>query len=372
MTPHPSPLTPQSCIYVAGHKGMVGSAIVRKLQAEGHRNIITRTHAELDLTDQQAVRDFFRSERIDYVVLAAAKVGGIYANNTYPADFIYQNLMIQANVIHEAYTAGVENLLFLGSSCIYPKMSPQPMKEEYLLSGYLEPTNEPYAVAKIAGIKMCESYNRQYGTSYFSVMPTNLYGPGDNYHLENSHVIPAIIRKYHLAKLAMEGNLAAIQADEKRYGKIPADIKLAMGLNDDSSALSPQSSVLSPQVPTPHVLLWGSGKAKREFLHVDDMASACYHVMSRGSATQSSSFTVDETAPSFLNVGTGRDATIGEVAERIRAIVGYEGETIYDTDKPDGTPRKLLDTSRINSQGWFPSFSLQEGLEDAYAWYLKS
>jgi GDP-L-fucose synthase len=214
-------------IYIAGHKGMVGSAIVRQLTKLGCNNIVTRTHSELDLTDQQAVRSFFKNEKIDRVVLAAAKVGGIHANNTYPAEFIYQNLMIQTNVIHEAYKAGVEHLLFLGSSCIYPKMCPQPMKEEYLLSGYLEPTNEPYAVAKIAGIKMCESYNRQYGTQYRSVMPTNLYGPGDNYHLENSHVIPAMIRKYHLAKLALAGNLKAIQEDEQKYGTIPQDIKQA-------------------------------------------------------------------------------------------------------------------------------------------------
>lgn len=355
-TPHTSRLTPHASIFVAGHRGMVGSAIVRKLQAEGYKNIITRTHSELDLIDQAAVRDFFRSEKVDYVVLAAAKVGGIHANNTYPADFIYMNLMIQSNVIHEAYKAGVEHLLFLGSSCIYPKMCPQPMKEEYLLSGYLEPTNEPYAVAKIAGIKMCESYNRQYGTSYQAVMPTNLYGPGDNYHLENSHVIPAMIRKYHLAKLAMEGNLAAIEKDQKRYGEIPEDIKRAIGL-----AASPHASRL-----TPHVLLWGTGKAKREFLHVDDMASACYHVMtSDAGASPPSPLT-----PHFLNVGTGKDDTIGEVAEIIREIVGFEGETIYDADKPDGTPQKLLDTSRINSQGWQPSFNLREGLEDAYKWYI--
>lgn len=357
MSTQSSPLTSRASVFVAGHRGMVGSAIVRKLKAEGYTNIITRTHSELDLTDQAAVRDFFKAEKVDYVVLAAAKVGGIHANNTYPADFIYMNLMIQSNVIHEAYKAGVEHLLFLGSSCIYPKMCPQPMKEEYLLSGYLEPTNEPYAVAKIAGIKMCESYNRQYGTSYKSVMPTNLYGPGDNYHLENSHVIPAIIRKYHLARLAMEGNLAAIREDEKRYGQIPDDIKQALGLSD-----SPHASRL-----TPHVLLWGTGKAKREFLHVDDMASACFHVMSQDTVSPSSS----PLAPGFLNVGTGKDATVGEVAELIREIIGFEGETIYDSDKPDGTPQKLLDTSRINSQGWYPSFTLRKGLEDAYKWYLR-
>lgn len=337
---------------------MVGSAIVRKLRNEGYDNIITRTHSELDLTNQAAVRDFFATQKIDYVVLAAAKVGGIHANNTYPADFIYQNLMIQCNVIHEAYKAGVQNLLFLGSSCIYPKMCPQPMKEEYLLSGYLEPTNEPYALAKISGIKMCESYNRQYGTHYRSVMPTNLYGPGDNYHLENSHVIPAIIRKYHLAKLAMDGNLAAIHKDEQAYGPIPQDIKRAIGLSPDSSSLSSQSSNLNP-----HVLLWGSGNAKREFLHVDDMAAACYHVMQL--SPQSS-----DLSPSFLNVGTGKDLTIRQAAQLICDIVGFKGETIYDSDKPDGTPQKLLDTSRINNLGWEPAFDFREGLQDAYKWYL--
>jgi GDP-L-fucose synthase len=348
-------LTPGQKVFVAGHRGMVGAAIVRKLRAEGVDDIVTRTHKELDLTDQAAVFKFFETESIDNVVLAAAKVGGIHANNSYPADFIYQNLMIQANVIHGAYRKGIKDLLFLGSSCIYPKLCPQPMAEESLLAGYLEPTNEPYAVAKIAGIKMCESYNRQYGTHYLSVMPTNLYGPGDNYHLENSHVIPAIIRKYHLAKLALEKDLEAIQDDEKRYGPIPADIKKSIGLSADCSSLSARQK--------PQVLLWGTGRAYREFLHVDDMAAACFHVMQKWSPKPD--------APSFLNVGTGTDVTIGEVAERIRKIVGFTGETLYDESKPDGTPRKLLDTRRINEQGWAPHFSLDEGLQDAYDWYLK-
>lgn len=348
-------LIPGQRIYVAGHRGMVGAAIVRKLRAEGFNDIVTRTHKELDLTDQAAVREFFATEAIDHVVLAAAKVGGIHANNSYPAEFIYQNLMIQANVIHGAYTAGIKDLLFLGSSCIYPKLCPQPMAEESLLSGYLEPTNEPYAVAKIAGIKMCESYNRQHGTRYLSVMPTNLYGPGDNYHLENSHVIPAIIRKYHLAKLASERDLKAIQDDEKRYGAIPADIKRGIGLSSDSTSLSIERD--------PRVVLWGSGQACREFLHVDDMAGACFHVMT--------SWAPAAGEPSFLNVGTGVDATIGEVAERIRGIVGFAGETVYDTSKPDGTPRKLLDTRRIKEQGWQPTFSLDAGLRNAYEWYLQ-
>jgi GDP-L-fucose synthase len=355
---------------------MVGSAIVRKLKAEGYENIITKKRSELDLTDQAAVRDFFQNQKVDYVVLAAAKVGGIYANNTYPADFIYQNLMIQTNVIHEAYKSGVEHLLFLGSSCIYPKNCLQPMKEEYLLSGYLEPTNEPYAIAKIAGIKMCESYNRQYGTQYRSVMPTNLYGPGDNYHLENSHVIPAMIRKYHLAKLAMEGNLLAIQEDEKKYGPIPQDIKQAICLKPDSSdflsgykpgSSSNKSLPLTPNASplTPHVVLWGTGQARREFLHVDDMAEACYHVMQMQLPHNASPHT-----PHFLNVGTGKDTTIREVATIISKIIGFEGETVYDSSKPDGTHQKLLNTTQINNEGWQPNYDLLRGLANAYQWYL--
>ena len=261
-------LAPGDRVYVAGHRGMVGSALVRLLEREGRFNLITRSSAELDLREQAAVRDFFRSQRLDYVVLAAARVGGIHANNTYPAEFIYQNLMIQANVIHEAYAAGDSKLLFLGSSCIYPKFCPQPMKEQYLLSGVLETTNEPYAVAKIAGIKMCESYNRQYGTGYRAVMPTNLYGPGDNYHLENSHVIPAILRKCHLAKLAASGDAAGIAGDEKIYGPIPETIKETL-FEADGRTLRCR----------PYVQLWGSGQGRREFLHVDDMAAGCVAVM---------------------------------------------------------------------------------------------
>lgn len=344
-----------SRIYIAGHRGMVGAAIVRKLQAEGCNNIIQRTHAELDLTNQQAVRDLFKNEKIDYVVLAAAKVGGIHANNTYPAEFIYANIMIQCNIIHEAYKAGIEQLLFLGSSCIYPKFAPQPMKEEYLLTGELESTNEPYAVAKIAGIKMCESYNRQYGTNYRSVMPTNLYGPGDNYHLENSHVIPAMIRKYHLAKLAMQGDINAIIHDEKLHGLIPQDIQKSIGYSSANRQL--QTANLKPKV-----LLWGSGQAYREFLHVDDMASACTFVMSQKENSQPQTV-------NFLNIGTGEDQTIEETAGMIQKVVSFEGETVFDVTKSDGTPKKLLDTTRINTLGWKAEYNLEEGLRNTYKMY---
>jgi len=344
-------------IYVAGHRGMVGAAIVRRLEEDGYGRIITRTHGELDLTSQAAVRDFFNNERIDYVVLAAAKVGGIHANNVYPADFIYTNLMIQSNVIHQACRAGIEHLLFLGSSCIYPKFSPQPMKEEYLLTGELELTNEPYAVAKIAGIKMCESYNRQHGTSYRSLMPTNLYGPGDNFHLENSHVIPAMIRKYHLARLAMEGDSAAIRRDEERYGAIPGDIQKAIHYSSTEGKL-----LNGADDPSPVVVLWGTGQARREFLHVDDMASACIFVM----GLDQSHFTG---GPSFLNIGIGRDQTIAETAIIIRRVVKFKGETLFNNNKPDGTPRKLLDTTRINSLGWTPRITLQKGLQKTYQNY---
>jgi GDP-L-fucose synthase len=309
-------------IYVAGHRGLVGSAIVRALRKRGYSNIITRTHAELDLTDQVRVRAFFESQRIDEVYLAAARVGGIHANNTYPAEFIYENMMVQANVIHEAWRSGVQRLLFLGSSCIYPRMAAQPIKEEYLLTGVLEPTNEPYAIAKIAGIKMCESYNRQYGTDYRSVMPTNLYGPGDNYHPENSHVIPALIRRFHEAKAA--------GADK--------------------------------------VVIWGTGSPRREFLYVDDMADASVHVMELDRATYDL-----HTTPtlSHINVGTGDDVTIREVAEIIGKAVGFTGEIGFDLDKPDGTPRKLMDTAKLSSLGWKPGMSLEEGIRKTYEHFVR-
>lgn len=365
-TPHPSPLTPHTAnlgiferqrIFVAGHRGMVGSAIVRRLSTMGCRGVVTRTHHQLDLTDQRAVREFFQEEKIDRVVLAAAKVGGIHANNVYPAEFIAVNLQIEVNVIDAAYRAGIKDLLFLGSSCIYPKYATQPMDEGQLLTGILEPTNEPYAVAKIAGIKLCEAYNRQYGTRYRSVMPTNLYGPGDNYHLQNSHVIPAMIRKYHLARLASQGNVAAIAEDERRYGAIPADIAAAIGYRSESGDLVPGQA--------PRVVLWGTGSPRREFLHVDDMADACLHVMGLDQAV----FLPPH--PSFVNVGTGRDITIRQAAEEIAKLVGFSGETVYNPDQPDGTPRKLLDTSRLTALGWQPRLGLAEGLANAYHHYLQ-
>lgn len=341
--------------YVAGHRGMVGAAIVRKLEALGCKNIITRTHRELDLTDQTAVKLFFSTNKIDRVVIAAAKVGGIHANNVFPAEFIYVNLMIQSNLIHHAYLAGVKNLLFLGSSCIYPKFAPQPMAEKHLLTDILEPTNEPYAIAKIAGIKMCESYNRQYGTCYRSVMPTNLFGPGDNYHLENSHVIPAMLRKFHLAKLAQQGDLTGIIEDEKRYGHIPDDIQHAIGYISNTKELRDDND--------PKVILWGSGLPKREFLHVDDMAAACVHIM----GVNQENFEGDNC--SFVNVGTGKDLTIRETADMIANLVGFTGEIKYNNKQPDGTPRKLLDTTRINELGWQPELDFKEGLADAYSSY---
>jgi len=310
-------------IYVAGHRGMVGSAIVRQLRALGARNIITRTHAELNLCNQAAVRSFFEQERIDQVYLAAAKVGGIHANNTYPAEFIYENLMIQANVIHAAHVAGVQKLLFLGSSCIYPKRAAQPMAESALLTGELEPTNEPYAIAKIAGIKLCESYNRQYGRDYRSVMPTNLYGPGDNYHPENSHVIPALLRRFHEAK----------------------------------------------QRGDAEVVVWGSGTPRREFLYVDDMAAASVHVMNLPPDTWRAKV---QPMCSHLNVGSGLDHTIRELAERVAQVVGFKGAIRFDTTKPDGTPRKLMDSSTLQQLGWHVVVELEHGLGLAYEDFKRS
>ncbi|WP_119306343.1 GDP-L-fucose synthase [Cohaesibacter haloalkalitolerans] len=306
--------------YVAGHRGMVGGAITRQLEARGEE-VITRTHADLDLTDQAAVRSFFEAEKPDVVVLAAAKVGGILANNTYPAEFIYQNLMMESNIIHQAHQVGVQKLLFLGSSCIYPRAVAQPMKEDALLTGILEPTNEPYAIAKIAGIKLCESYNRQYGTDYRSVMPTNLYGPGDNFHPQNSHVLPALMRRFHEAA--------------------------ADGLEE--------------------VVIWGTGKPMREFLHVDDMAEASLFVLDLDKDTYEAN---TEPMLSHINVGSGTDVTIGELAQLIAKATGFKGRIGFDTSKPDGTARKLMDVSRLANMGWTANISLEDGIKDTYQWFL--
>ena len=314
-------------IYVAGHRGMVGSAIVRNLEARGFRNIVTRTHDQLDLTNQAAVQSFFEQEKPTQVYMAAAKVGGIHANNTFPAEFIYDNLMVQSNVIHQAFLNDVKKLLFLGSSCIYPKLAAQPMSEDALLTGKLEPTNEPYAVAKIAGIKMCESYNRQYGDShgvdYRSVMPTNLYGPGDNYHPENSHVIPALIRRFHEAKITN----------------------------------------------APEVMIWGTGTPRREFLYVDDMAAASVFVMNLNKTIYDQQV---EPMQSHINVGFGDDVTISELAVLIAGVVGYNGQIIFDATKPDGAPRKWMDSSLLNRLGWTPQYDLSSGLKLAYLTFQKS
>ena len=341
-----------SKIYVAGHRGMVGSAIVRKLEAEGYTNIITRTHAELDLIRQDQVEAFFETEKPDYVFLAAAKVGGILGNSIYPAQFIYSNIAIQTNIIHVSYLNKVKKLLFLGSSCIYPKLCPQPIKEKYLLSDYLEPTNEPYAIAKIAGIKTCQSYNRQYGTHYISVMPNNLYGTNDNFDLETSHVLPAMIRKFHLAKLASEGNWQGIQKDEAAYGIIPGDSKNAIGLDPATNRPA------NPSTNQPTIILWGTGAPRREFLHVDDLAAACLLLMDRYDDSE------------IINIGWGKDQTILELAELISKIVGYKGDIKWDSSKPDGTPQKLLDVSRLNKLGWQAKIELADGIRQVYQWYL--
>ncbi len=308
-----SGIPPEARIYVAGHRGLVGSALIRCLEREGYRNLITASSRELDLRHQDEVENFFKTHRPEFVFLAAAKVGGIYANNTYPAEFIYDNLAIQNNVIHYSYNYGVRKLLFLGSSCIYPKFAPQPMKEEYLLTGELEPTNEPYAIAKIAGLKMCEAYNRQYGTNFIAVMPTNLYGPYDNFDLDNSHVLPALIRKFHEAKL--EGK--------------------------------------------PVVEIWGTGEPRREFLHVDDLAEACLFLMEYYAGND------------LVNIGIGEDITIQNLAYLIGEVLGFQGDLVFDTEKPDGTPQKLLDVTRINNLGWKARIGLREGIRETYKWYLE-
>lgn len=381
-----------SKIYIAGHRGMVGSAIERKYRSLGYTNIITRTRQELDLLDQQAVQTFFQQEKPEYVILAAAKVGGIIANNTYRAQFIFENIQIQNNVIHQSYLHGVKKLLFLGSSCIYPKLSPQPMKEDSLLTDDLEYTNEPYAIAKIAGMKMCEEYNLQYGTNYIAVMPTNLYGPNDNYDLEKSHVLPALIRKMHLGKclenndwngLAQDLNLRPIEGTD---GSSPQDEVLKI-LEKYGITRNNEGKV--------HVTLWGTGHPKREFLHSDDMADACVYLMENTEFNDLVRYSLkeDQSAPEIeerlsqkayisiisehrisiknthINIGTGKDLSIKELAVMIKQTIGYQGEIIWDTSKPDGTPRKLMDVSKINALGWSERISLEEGIKMVYERY---
>jgi len=366
------PVNKDSRIYIAGHKGLVGSTILRKLSDEGYTNLITRSHQDLDLMRQAEVETFFESERPEYVFLAAAKVGGIFANNSYPAEFIYNNIMLQTNVIHAAYRLSVKKLLFLGSSCIYPRDCPQPMKEEYLLSGKLEPTNEPYAIAKIAGIRMCQSYNRQYGTHFISVMPTNLYGPGDNFDLEASHALPALIRKFYEAKVC-EANLL-----EAKGRRLEAKNEKGPRLEDGGSegyrleAVGRRqrngfergfaSNLKRSAPPTPSgdfVTIWGTGSPRREFLYVEDLADAALFVMKHYDQSD------------IINIGAGKDISIRELAEMIKEIVGFKGDLRFDSSKPDGTPSKLLDVSRLESLGWKSRTSLREGIKKTYRWYVE-
>lgn len=393
----------RSKIYIAGHTGLVGSALHRCLVSKGYKNIIIRTHKELDLTDQSAVEKFFKKERPEYVFLAAAKVGGIAANNTYRADFIYQNIQIQNNIIHQSYVNKVKKLLFLGSSCIYPRDCPQPIKEEYLLTGPLEQTNEPYAIAKIAGIKMCESYNLQYGTNFISVMPTNLFGPQDNFNLETSHVLPAIIRKMHLAKLLMEQDYEAIKQDFFKYriaqeGKYLTEVqinklsqKAILSLLKDigiepASSSSPITHHPSRFTPSPHsrftshfsLTLWGSGTPRREFLYSDDLADACVYLMEKinftdlvnklSPVTHNSSPVTHYPSPftSHINIGMGKDQTIAELADLVKKVVGFKGQIAWDKTKPDGTPQKLLDVSKLHKLGWKKKVTLEQGIKKVY------
>jgi GDP-L-fucose synthase len=353
-----------SKIYIAGHTGLVGSALYHRLKAGGYSNLIVRNHSDLDLTRQIEVEAFFQSEKPEYVFLAAAKVGGIMANYTYPAEFIYTNLTIQSNIIHSAWKTGVKRLLFLGSSCIYPKECPQPMKEEYLLTGSLEPTNEPYAVAKISGIKMCQAYNSQHGTHYLCVMPTNLYGPNDNFDLETSHVLAALIRKFHLAKLALQKDWEGIRKDAQAFGRIPDDIKEVIGIRTPFSGNPTPTANTRPMVP-----LWGSGNPRREFLHVDDLADACVFLSEFEEEDLSEIFKSDDTL--LFNVGCGEDRTIKDIASIISEVVGFKAEVEWDQSKPDGTIQKLLDISRISRLGWKPSIDLKDGVRSVYEWYLK-
>lgn len=355
-----------SKVYVAGHRGLVGSAILQILKQKRYTNIITRTHSELDLIDSKAVKEFFESTKPEYVFLAAAKVGGIVANNTYRADFIYENLMIQNNVIHQAYVHGVKKLLFLGSTCIYPKNCPQPMKEEYLLTGELEYTNEPYAIAKIAGIKMCESYNLQYGTNYISVMPTNLYGPNDNFDLEKSHVLPALIRKIHLGKALEEQDWPAINRD---LNHLPIQ-GVNGGANRDEILHILEKYGVKVTKNKVSVEIWGSGKPRREFLWSEDMADACVYIMENLDFNVTYSKNAEEIRNTHLNIGTGQDISIADLAIMIKDIVGFDGHFTYNMTKPDGTQKKLTDVSKLTKMGWKHKIDIFDGITSMYNWYL--
>ena len=383
-------------IYVAGHRGLVGSAIVKNLESKGYTNIITRTHKELDLINQKAVEEFFEKEKPEYVILAAAKVGGIVANNTYRADFIYENLQIQNNVIHQSYVHKVKKLLFLGSTCIYPKEAPQPMSEDSLLTSPLEYTNEPYAIAKIAGIKMCESYNIQYGTNFISVMPTNLYGPNDNFDLEKSHVLPALIRKIHLGKCLEENNWEAIKEDLNKnpiegINGSNSENKILEKLNSygievvvSSELQVEKENTTSNRLPTTHnkqskiaIEIWGSGNPRREFLYSEDMADACVFLLKNIDFkdilnTECLTHTAkNEVRNTQINIGTGKDISIKELAELIKNIIGFKGELYFNTEKPDGTMKKLTDVSKLNSLGWKYKMDLESGIKEMYKWYLQ-
>ena len=351
-----------SKIYIAGHRGLVGSAIFENLKAKGYSNLLFRTHAELDLTNQNEVKIFFEVEKPDFVILAAAKVGGIVANNKYRADFIYENIMIQNNVIHQSYLQGVKKLLFLGSTCIYPKNTDQPMVEESLLTSELEYTNEPYAIAKIAGIKMCESYNLQYGTNFVSVMPTNLYGPNDNFDLEKSHVLPALIRKIHLGKCLRQNEWNSIKSD---LDKNPIE-----GIKSDSNKEQITDILSKYGVNEDSIEIWGSGKPKREFLWSEDMADACVYLLENRDFSDTFDSENTEIRNTHINIGTGVDISIKELAEEIKSIIGYKGNFVFNSSKPDGTMQKLTDVSKLNGLGWKHKVSLEKGVEKMYAWYL--
>ena len=369
-------------VYIAGHLGLVGGGIWRAFERHGYTNLIGRSIDEVNLINQQEVEEFFATEKPEVVVLVAAKVGGIHANDTYRGQFIYENIMIEMNVIHAAYKHGVKKLLFLGSSCIYPKLAEQPLREEALLTGPLEPTNEPYAIAKIAGIRLCDAYNRQYGTNFISAMPTNMYGPGDNYHPENSHVLPAMIRKMHLAKSLETGDfdeLMRVFAHELAVGGLPLDVDDLPGSNLQTSnhdnllqwlEKSGIRQITNNQSPTTELSLWGSGTPKREFLYSDDLAEACVFLVENTNYKDMAFTDESGTVQSHINVGSGKEVTIKELAETVKEVVGFEGELAWDTSKPDGTPRKLMDSSRINALGWKPQVDLKTGIARAYADFL--